>query len=1213
MHATLDHFWQTILKPLFEAAGVLSILEIGAASGRNTQNLIAYARERNGMVCAVDPSPQFDVFEWRIAHSDCFRFFEETSLHALSHLRDRFDAVLIDGDHNWYTVFHELQLLESRIAPFDAFPLTILHDVGWPYARRDQYCNPDSIPQAYRHPYERKGIVPGQNNLHLEHGMNRNHWNANEEHSIRNGVLTAVEDFMLQSKRSFLWVELPGFFGLGLLVEKSLMEAKPLLASFLPQLELTDPIRKHLQLLEKDRISIGIEALDARREADRVYRESLADQQAAEEKLKREWSKLHMQEYQKVQQEKDHLRSQLHLSQFVCHSLKKELSLLEGELLRLQLSKSWKLTRFLRVLEPKIRKILPKKLQHPPAVPRQQAVKEGSSSLSALPQKSLVFCTIISRNFLAYARVLASSLRRHHPDAELVVLLIDALGDGFDALHEPFTVIPVSDIPLPNRHSFCFRYGIRELHTAVKPFFLQWLFEHRAEERVVYLDPDILVQSTLHVMTEALSKHPIVLTPHVLTPIQDGLRPSEHDVLRVGVFNLGFIGLARNDLTLRFLHWWQQKVTEDCTEEPDRNVFFDQRWMDLAPVLFPGVHVIRDASYNVAYWNLHERTVLRENGVWVVNGAPLTFFHFSGFRPDVPDRICKYDHSDRSLEKYPALRPLLHEYADLLLAAGWQETRSMPYLFSCFQNGVRIPAFARRYVHMLAAYQRARFGNPFAVGPGSYWEWLQSRHTLATSGITLTNAQFLLWQSNPVFMRQFPRFHEQWAEWLASKENRVQLPDVAEEFFASLECVRAPEHRPFLQTIVARRNSFRWYRVCTECARRLLPRDVFASIRTLLSMRDLLPRDRRKSVRVSRPVGINIVGALMSGTGVGQAARLHVSAADAVGIPLTLHHLESPFFGRMQTELQSRFTSEYAFGTTLLHMNADRVSFFLQNEGSAPLLSYRSIGYWVWELSRFPRQYRHAAKWFDEIWTPSRFSADAISKMVDCPVHVVPHPVQIAGIQTIGRDFFGIRNDAFVFLFIFNAQSVTERKNPAAVIEAFMRAFSPDEPAQLVIKFMDAGDDPSIRERLSEQADGHNVLLIDSFLTMEQTHDLIRCCDAYVSLHRSEGFGLTIAEAMALGKPVIATNYSGNAEYMTEQNSMPIGYKLIPLDGPYPPYRSGNVWADPDIAEAAAAMRRLFDDRSFGISLGTRAAADIRKTHAPEVIGKLMKDRLMSE
>ncbi len=1187
------------------------MLEIGSGSGRNTKNLIAYARMRSGVLFAIDPSPQFDVFEWRMEYADTLRFFEETSLDALAHIEGLFDAVLIDGDHNWYTVFHELQKLDSRIAPSDTFPLTILHDVGWPYARRDQYCDPDAVPYTFRQPYDKKGIVPGQNDLLSGHGMNPAHWNAASEHSIRNGVLTAVEDFLLQSKRNFLWTPIPGFFGLGILVDKALLEKKPLLRSFLLQLELPDVVRRHVQSLEEERIKLAIEVAEVHREEESSRQVSSAVQQELENMLKQEKAARRIQEQslEQLRNEKSLLLArfgdverELALSRFVRDSLGKEMKLLESDLHRVWHSRSWKLTRFLRVLEPKIRRLLRREKHASAVVPAIAPVVQTT--------KKMTFCTIVSRNFLAYARVLASSLHVQHPDAELIVLLVDDLGEGFSGLNETFTIVPVCDIPLPDRDSFCFRYGMRELHTAVKPFFLQWIFENRSADQIVYLDPDILVEAPLFSVQTALASHSIVLTPHVLTPIQDGLRPSEHDVLRVGVFNLGFIGLSRNSVTLDFLHWWQRKVTDDCTEEPNRNVFFDQRWMDLAPVIFPDVTVLRDASCNVAYWNLHERNVAWQDKRWMVNGSPLTFYHFSGFRPDTPDRMCKYDHSDRSLEKYPALQPLLQQYADALQRHGWNDTKNIPYLFARFRSGMHIPAFARRHFHMLSFHQRMRFGNPFATGVGSYVEWLHSEHTRTNSGFPLSNAHSLLWKGSMVLSRQFPHFGDQFAEWLHSSERRSVFPDVPEEFFSSLKRIRKIHSTLSVHEIFMRRNSFRWYRFCTECARRLLPRSFFMLVRSHFSMRDLLPRSQRKKVCVPRPAGINVVGSFTSGTGVGQASRLHVLAAEKAGIPLTLHNLESPFEDRVQTALQSRFTSEYTYGTTLLHMNADRLASFLRAEDPSVLTCYRSIAYWVWELSRFPRQYRFAAKWFDEIWTPSRFSADAIAFCVDCPVHVIPHPVYVSEGQQFGREHFGIGKDAFVFLFVFNCQSVAERKNPEAVIEAFKNAFSPDENVQLVLKFSNAKENPLLHARLSEHAHGHNILFLSSFFTNQQVDDLLRCSDAYVSLHRSEGFGLTIAEAMFLGKPVIATNYSGNAEYMTEANSMPIGYKLIPLSKHYPPYRKGNVWADPDISEAAAAMRRLFDDRSFASALGARAAVDMRKTHSPEVIGKLMKERL---
>lgn len=814
MHSSLDHYWESLIKPLFEAASVKNILEIGSSAGQNTKNLIDFVRHTGGLVTAIDPDPKFDVFNWRMQYPDVLNFMEETSLNALPKIQVSIDAVLIDGDHNWYTVFHELQLLEKHAEKTGEFPLLLLHDIGWPYGRRDMYCDPGRIPASFRQPFLQKGISTSSATLVETGGLNRNMHNAICENSIKNGVLTAVEDFIAGSARTFDWIELPGLFGLGILVERIRLERHPLLAEYMRSLTLSHPVREHLRILEEKRVEALIGATEALQQLHRSKGALLETRRALEN----------------AEGELRHRENDLVFSDFIRGSLEKELESLSLELRRMQHSKSWRLTNLLRILEPKIRGFFPWK-PAPPPLPIELSSFAESSKLSPSSGQRMIGCTIVSKNFLAHARVLAHSFHEHHPDAEFIILLVDDIETAPNVTGERISIVSINDLPLPERNQFCFRYGLRELHTAVKPFFLEWVFHHRHADSVVYLDPDILMQSPLFSTQKALSSNSIVLTPHVLRPIEDGLRPSDHDVLRVGVFNLGFIGLSDTAVTRDFLYWWQRRVTEDCTEQPDRNVFFDQRWMDLVPAIFSGVYVLRDPTCNVAYWNLHERAVQCVNGHCKVEGSPLTFFHFSGYSPSRPNDLCKYGHSDRGFDSFPAVKPLFDRYRRLLIENGYDLVSGLPYDFGFFDNGVPVPACIRRHFHSLSASQRSRFQNPFLTGFGSYWEWLQSPHSHADSVLGLTNAHFIFWQTNAQMRESIPVFGKEYAEWLAHPDHRHLLPDIASIFLEPLQASAAPASYSLLRSILLRRNTFRWYRRCTEIARSFLPPSVFASIR----------------------------------------------------------------------------------------------------------------------------------------------------------------------------------------------------------------------------------------------------------------------------------------------------------------------------------------------------------------------------------------------
>jgi glycosyltransferase involved in cell wall biosynthesis len=221
------------------------------------------------------------------------------------------------------------------------------------------------------------------------------------------------------------------------------------------------------------------------------------------------------------------------------------------------------------------------------------------------------------------------------------------------------------------------------------------------------------------------------------------------------------------------------------------------------------------------------------------------------------------------------------------------------------------------------------------------------------------------------------------------------------------------------------------------------------------------------------------------------------------------------------------------------------------------------------------------------------------------PLPVVPPPP-----AKVDRSHFGLSEDAYLFLFTFDVSSQLERKNPFGLIQAFRRAFGGQSDVVLILKYTNAEYDPREVARLREASHGSNVVHVEGYLTRDELAGLMRAADCYVSLHRAEGFGLTIAEAMALGKPVIATNYSGNTDFMTASNSYPVDYRLVPIARDYGPYLRGMSWADPDLDQATALMREVVEDRARAAERGRRAAADIAASRAPERTGALVRRRL---
>ncbi|MEX0599262.1 MAG: class I SAM-dependent methyltransferase [Rhodothermales bacterium] len=253
MHA----YWDVLTHPLLRLFGPRVLVEIGAERGEHTRHLLGFCHRHDAVLHTIDPSPQFDVPLWTKLHGPRLVVHQGRSLDALPGL-PAYDMVLIDGDHNWFTVFHELKRIEadSRLAE-RSFPLVMLHDVAWPYGRRDLYYDPDSIPADYRHPYAQKGLRLGDAALQAAGGYNAHLFHAVEEGTPRNGVWTAVEDFLEGTSLDLDYIFVPGFHGLGLLFPSVLRQQRPDVGWALDTWALPEPVRDYVDRLEAVRLHLS--------------------------------------------------------------------------------------------------------------------------------------------------------------------------------------------------------------------------------------------------------------------------------------------------------------------------------------------------------------------------------------------------------------------------------------------------------------------------------------------------------------------------------------------------------------------------------------------------------------------------------------------------------------------------------------------------------------------------------------------------------------------------------------------------------------------------------------------------------------------------------------------------------------------------------------------------------------------------------------------
>lgn len=348
--------------------------------------------------------------------------------------------------------------------------------------------------------------------------------------------------------------------------------------------------------------------------------------------------------------------------------------------------------------------------------------------------------------------------------------------------------------------------------------------------------------------------------------------------------------------------------------------------------------------------------------------------------------------------------------------------------------------------------------------------------------------------------------------------------------------------------------------------------------------------------------GVNLFAYFRGEFGLAEAARSYALALIGAGYPVALNDIDLDLpHGFGDLAFAGKLVEEAPYPINVVFVNPDYLGEALAAIGEAKLAGRYVVACWFWELERVPAEWLPAIAHVDEILVASEFVERAFRSVTTKPVTRVPLPVSVGADSGLGRNDFGLEPDAFVFLASFDFHSWVERKNPLGAIEAFRLAFpEPSTPVRLLVKTSNGVHHPEMLARLLELArTDPRILVREGILERPHLRSLQRCCDAYVSLHRSEGFGLGLAECMALGKPVIATAWSGNCDFMSPDNSCLVSCQLVEVGQNEYLHGNGQRWAAANIAEAASHMRRIFEDRAFAAAIGARAAADIARELSP--------------
>jgi glycosyltransferase involved in cell wall biosynthesis len=516
-----------------------------------------------------------------------------------------------------------------------------------------------------------------------------------------------------------------------------------------------------------------------------------------------------------------------------------------------------------------------------------------------------------------------------------------------------------------------------------------------------------------------------------------------------------------------------------------------------------------------------------------------------------------------TISQQPVFKSLAEKYGSEAHAFGWESESSTAYGYSYIGEYFSLtPSMRRRYRDQVieASKGRAEFPPLPTDSVSRFARWLDGR--TAESG-RLSSALFGVWKARPDLQVAFPK---------ASTSDAERFIDWAYAHGLREGAVSESEIRLFSQLT-----------------------DEFES---------------SESITILPDIGVNVSGYFKGEFGVGQSGRLIARAAFASGLPVSVIGNEKT--ESRQEEVFDTGNSDVYFPVTIGVVNADQFPLWVSDLPSEVRLGSKIIGVWAWEIESFPKRFFQAFDLVDEIWAVSEFVKRSIQPHTKKPVHVVPTPIISPEIsEKLDYASIGLNDDDEFNLFIFDFMSVVKRKNPSDLVSAHKQAFPEGDGPKLVIKAINGNLHATDHEKLIYSASNRDdIIILDKYVSRQQLHSLVNECQTYISLHRSEGYGLTIAEAMSLGKPVITTGYSGNLDFMNSNNSILVPFKLVPVGDDAYPYDKNAHWAQPDLGFAADAMRELHQDPELRIRLGSQARLDVTSNFTIDRAADFVKTRV---
>ncbi len=800
---------------------------------------------------------------------------------------------------------------------------------------------------------------------------------------------------------------------------------------------------------------------------------------------------------------------------------------------------------------------------------------DGGGGLGA-PRGGLAVGTVALLADLPRVRVLAQSLAAAGAGGRLTVLLVDGDQGGDGAGLPGCAVLGPADVGvdpgLVGRMAVA--AGTRTVVGALRPWLLQALLAG-GSPAALFLHPAMALYGPLDGLEELVRRHGIVVVPQVIRPVPlDGRTPTGEDVLAAGVIHPGFLAVSAPSAHLLELEQDRLRVEAGDGRGPGGWAVggwapgAGERWLDLLAGT-SGARVLADAGYCLSARNLHERTLTWSGGSWSVDGAPLRCVDFSGYDPDAPWRLgpAAGARPRVSLPDDPALARLHGDYGHELLDAGGGGA-GLPDRFGTTAGGITVdPAFRYLYREWLEAAARGERPLPPDPSDPAATDTLLEELNQPAAPAPLARGRLTRYQERLYLAR--PDLHPIYPE------------PTGKDYPGFLSWARADIGRGAYDP----RLMGAWQAGSGEP-----PGGGWA------------PPGRL------RP-GITVAGYLRAEQGMGELARLTARTVATAGIELaTVESLASP--ARLGQPAPEGGDHGWDLDTNVICVDGTLLDGFRTEVGSDFFEGRTTIWLWAWELEEAPPGCRAWTDLVDEVWAVSEFMHRAIAPVSTKPVHTFSLPIVAPPVaEQLDRAALGLGEGPY-FLFSFDLLSVMERKNPVGLIEAFSRAFPPGQGPTLVVKAINgsSGADDLARLRWAAAA-RPDVVIVDRVLDAADNGALMAAADCFVSLHRSEGFGLSLGEAMALGKPVIATGYGGNLDFMTEENSFLVPFRPGTVPAGCPPYPEGFAWAEPDLDAAVELLRQVAGDPRKASAVGAVARADVEARHSVTARARFVADR----